>query len=85
MIEVIEVFDMNGVLLKKGQRVRVHQEDFISEAIVVDDFTNISPTLKKPGWWVDIEKCGDYTMYKGVEGMMSYILEVIDHTESVEE
>ena len=74
----MDILDMNGVPLKNGQRVRVHQNDFVSEAIVIDDFTDNPPTKVQPGWWVDIEKCNDYVMYKGVEGFMSYALEVID-------
>jgi hypothetical protein len=65
------VRDMNGVEIHKGQRVRVHQDKGISCAIVVDTFDGSNPTSNAPGHWVDIERIN------GVEGMMSYILEVI--------
>jgi len=65
------VLDMNGVEIHKGQRVRVHQEECVSFAIVVDTFDGSNPTSKALGHWVDIQRIN------GVEGMMSYILEVI--------
>lgn len=66
------IYDMNGIELKRGQKVRVHQEEEISTAEVVNTFkSNPSPTTNEPGYWVDINK-GD-----GVQGMMSYILEVL--------
>ena len=64
------VKDMNGIEILKGAPVIVHQEEGQRLAWVVEPFPD-NPTLIKPGWWVDIES-GD-----GVEGMMSYILEVV--------
>jgi len=63
------VVDCNGVEIHSGQKVVVHQEEGDSSASVVDTFPDC-PTVNQPGHWVDIDK-GD-----GVEGMMSYILEV---------
>ena len=63
------VTDMNGVEILKGASVIVHQEEGQRIAQVVEPFPG-SPTVNQPGWWVDIDS-GD-----GVEGMMSYILEV---------
>jgi len=65
------VTDMNGVEILKGAPVIVHQEEGQRTAQVVEPFPD-NPTVNQPGWWVDIDS-GD-----GVEGMMSYILEVID-------
>lgn len=64
------VTDKNGVEIIKGQTVIVHQEEEIRKAKVVEPFAD-NPTVKFPGWWVDID-FGD-----GIQGMMSYILEVI--------
>jgi hypothetical protein len=54
-----------------GQRVRVHQDDEISYATVVEDTG--APTKNKPGTWVDIHKDGS----PGPEGVPSYLLEVV--------
>jgi len=64
------VTDMNGIEILKGAPVIVHQEEGQRMAQVVEPFPN-NPTVNQPGWWVDIDS-GD-----GVEGMMSYILEVV--------
>ena len=60
---------MNGVEIRKGASVIVHQKEGQRTAQVVEPFPD-NPTENQPGWWVDIDS-GD-----GVEGMMSYILEV---------
>ena len=65
------VTDMNGVEIRRGAPVIVHQEEGQRTAQVVMPFPD-SPTVNQPGWWVDIDS-GD-----GVEGMMSYILEVME-------
>lgn len=65
------VVDINGVEIKKGQTVIVHQEEGDRTAIVIEPFPD-NPTEVHDGYWVDIDS-GD-----GVEGMMSYILEVIE-------
>ena len=65
------VTDKNGIKIKKGQTVKVHQEEGIREAIVIEPFPD-NPTSGQPGHWVDIN-----IENGGVEGMMSYILEVI--------
>lgn len=48
----------------------VHQEEEIRRAKVIEPLLD-SPTVNYPGYWVDIDS-GD-----GIEGMMSYILEVV--------
>jgi len=65
-----KVVDKNGVEIVAGQLVRVHQDDGVGTAKVVEVLRE-NPTVLEPGFWVDIDG-GD-----GVEGMMSYILEVI--------
>ena len=67
------VVDMNGVEIKKGQLVIVHQDEGDRIAKVVEPFPG-APTMNAPGFWVDIDGG------EGVEGMMSYILEVITHS-----
>ena len=63
------ITDINGVEILPGQTVIVHQDAGIREAIVVGvDPDNSTTSL--PGFWVDIED------ESGLEGMMSYILEV---------
>jgi len=64
------VTDMNGVEIRKGAPVIVHQEEGQRRAQVIEAFPD-NPTVNQPGWWVDIDS-GD-----GVEGMMSYILKVM--------
>lgn len=64
------VVDRNGVEIIKGQTVVVYQEVEIRRAKVVEPFPD-NPTTNFPGWWVDID-FGD-----GVQGIMSYVLEVI--------
>lgn len=63
------VVDRNGVEIKPGQSVIVHQDDGFHIATVIEPFEDC-PTVNKPGHWVDIDK--GY----GAEGMMSYILDV---------
>lgn len=63
------VTDQNGLEIINGQRVIVHQDEGDSIATVVETFSEC-PTVVSPGHWVDINKG------EGVEGMMSYILEV---------
>jgi hypothetical protein len=70
LIEKKIVTDMNGVKLKPGHIVVVHQDEGKRNAIVIE-VSNDSPTLRKPGFWVDINDGS------GCEGMMSYILEVV--------
>jgi len=64
------VVDQNGLEIVSGQSVIVHQDDGDSMATVVEPFEECH-TVNSPGHWVDIDKG------EGVEGMMSYILEVI--------
>ena len=71
---VVIVTDMNGVRIKEGDTVRVHQDDEKRIAKVVD-IKDPMPTTKYPGWWVDIDGG------QGVEGMMTYILEVLAEKE----
>ncbi|KKM60124.1 hypothetical protein LCGC14_1545000 [marine sediment metagenome] len=63
------VIDMHGIVIKKGAVVVVHQDEGDRIAQVVEPFPGC-PTVNQPGWWVDIVDGN------GVEGMMSYILEV---------
>ena len=64
------VVDMKGVEIKPKQIVKVHQDEEMSTAWVVKPFNN-NPTQIEPGYWVDINKGG------GIEGMPSYLLEII--------
>lgn len=70
---MIIVMDMNGVPIYEGDRVKVHQEEEVSLATVMD-ISNPVPTKRSNGYWVDIEKDDK----QGLEGMMSYILEVVE-------
>ena len=72
------VKDMNGVEINAGDTVLVYQEDRIRTARVVEPFFDC-PTAEKSGWWVDID---DGT---GIEGVMSYILEVINEIVKLDE
>jgi hypothetical protein len=63
------VTDMNGIEIKPGQTVIVHQTEGKSEAKVIAVFPE-NMTVNKPGFWVGIDKGN------GEEGVMSYILEV---------
>ena len=65
------VTDMKGVEIFKGQMVIVYQEEGQRIAQVVKTFPD-NPTVNEPGWWVDIDGG------EGPEGMMSYILEVVE-------
>jgi len=62
--------DRDGVPLRAGQWVRVHQAELTRDARVVAVFPE-SHTALQPGTWVDID-FGD-----GPQGMPSYILEVL--------
>lgn len=74
------VVDKNGIEIKSGQIVLVHNDilkwaknnnkEGIRTAVVVQPFPD-SPTVNAPGHWVDID-----IDKQGVEGMPSYILEV---------
>lgn len=64
------VVDQNGVEIVAGQSVIVHQDDGDHDATVLEPFEDC-PTVNERGHWVDIDKG------EGVEGMMSYILEVL--------
>lgn len=64
-----KVKDMNGVEIKPSCLVFVHQEEETRKGVVIEVFPD-RPTGNGAGFWVDIN-CGE-----GVEGMMSYILEV---------
>lgn len=63
------VKDRNGVEIIPGQTVVVYQKEGVREATVKAVFPD-RPTFKESGFWVDID-FGD-----GLQGMMSYILEV---------
>lgn len=65
------VVDKNGVELKAGQKVLVHQPEETREAIVIETFPD-NPTIEL-GHWVDIN-----INNTGIEGMPSYLLEVIE-------
>ena len=68
--ELVMVIDINGVEIKQGQIVLIHHEDVIRKAVVVEVFPD-NPTVKEKGFWVDV------STHEGIEGMMSYILEVV--------
>lgn len=65
------VIDRNGVEIKTGQVVLVHQDGRTRRAVVVEPFPD-NPTVNAPGHWVDININNE-----GIEGMPSYILEVV--------
>lgn len=69
----IIVTDINGTLITAGCRVRVHQDDQIRDATVVEVFPG-SPTVNSDGHWVDVSFDEDNGL---VDGIMSYICEVI--------
>ena len=64
------VVDMNGNEILAGQMVMVRQDDGISYATVIKPMPD-QPTVNQEGHWVDINKGG------GIEGMPSYLLEVV--------
>ena len=66
----MKVLDMNGNVILKGQTVIVHQDEGEKVAMVVEPLPHC-PTVNQKGHWVDIDSG------EGVEGMMSYILEVV--------
>jgi hypothetical protein len=68
MKRALDMFTLNEI--KKGQDVWIHQEDCSRKAKVVDVFLD-NPTLSQEGFWVDVDDGS------GVEGIMSYIIEVI--------
>ena len=63
------VFDKNGVEIKSGQHVLVHNDDQVRKAIVVEPFPD-NPTVNAPGNWVDVN-----INNAGPEGMPSYVLD----------
>jgi hypothetical protein len=69
------VYDKEGMEIKAGQKVLVHQDNgqLIREAIVVETYPN-KPTLNQSGHWINlkIEK-------QDAEEMPSYLLKVIDN------
>lgn len=65
------VTDINGVEIIRGQTVIVHQDAGPREAKVVEIFPD-HPTKSQPGFWVSLL----WVDGSGLEGMMSYILEV---------
>lgn len=69
---MIIVVDKNGIEIKSGQRVLVHQNEETREGIVVKPFPE-NPTVNHPGHWVDVN-----IQQQGPEGIPSYILEVIN-------
>lgn len=64
------IVDMYGKQIRIGDTVKVHTDEKVYEA-KVETLHPQSPTVNKPGFWVDI-RVGAL-----VTGMMSYILEVI--------
>lgn len=70
------VVDKNGVEIKIGQNVLVHNDDRIRNAVVVQPFQDW-PTINAVGHWVDVNIDN-----RGPEGMPSYILEVVDNFEN---
>ncbi len=65
------VIDKNGVEIKPGQFVMVHQDEGIRGAVVVKPLPD-NPTVNAPGHWVDVNIDN-----AGAEGIPSYILEVV--------
>ena len=70
-----QVKDRTGKVINPGDRVLVFQEEDTRKATVHEVFPNL-PTRTQPGHWVDLEIDDDFS--HGLEGVMSYILEVID-------
>ena len=71
------VVDMKGVPLKKGQTVLVYQEEGFRSGTVIDTFEDEPvATTNEKGHWVDVEIEDPIKGKEGVEGIMSYILEV---------
>lgn len=64
------VVDKNGVEIKPGQNVLVHNDEGTRIAVVVQPFAS-HPTINAPGHWVDVNIDN-----AGPQGMPSYILEV---------
>ena len=62
--------DINGVEIKVGQSVTVHQDEGPRQAMVAEVLDPACPTVNEPGFWVDIDDGS------GLEEMMSYILVV---------
>lgn len=64
------VRDINGVEIKPGQTVIIHYtEEKPKKSKVIEVFSN-NPTLSEIGFWVDVDDGS------GVEGIMSYMIEV---------
>ena len=72
-----KVTDMYGVEIKPGYMVLIHcTEEKPKKAKVVNIFLDNS-TINEPGYWVDIDDGS------GVQGVMSYIIEVIGENNNV--
>ena len=63
------VKDINGVEIKPGCLVLIHQMQETKKAVVVEVFPD-NPTDSDFGYWIDVN-AGN-----GIEGIMSYIIEV---------
>lgn len=66
------IVDINKKEIKVGSNILVHQDEEVRKAVVVDLFPD-EPTTNEKGFWVDIR----IGKNKRIEGMMSYILEVV--------
>lgn len=67
------VKDMYGVPIIPGKTVIIHQEEGKKMAVVIEANTDF-PTKNQEGHWIDVTD-GE----SGVEGIMSYIVEVKKH------
>jgi hypothetical protein len=68
----VVVVDKNGIEIKPGQNVLVHNDEGTRSAVVVKPFPQ-NPTVNAPGHWVDVNIDS-----AGPQGMPSYIIEVQD-------
>jgi hypothetical protein len=66
------VVDKNGIEIKPGQNVLVHNDEGTRSAVVVQPFPE-NQTVNAAGHWVDVNIDN-----AGPQGMPSYILEVIE-------
>ncbi len=64
------VVDRLGVPIQVGHKVRVFQDEETTTGVVAEVMSD-SPTVNEVGHWVDINRG------EGLEGMMSYVLEVL--------